>query len=136
ADDDSNILGWLSPLEPRVRHQDIRTQRLDEVGGWVLETREFKSWYDGNEEDGPDRAILFCYGDPGVGKSYITSLAIDKICDEAVEVGNPVACFYFDFAARKQHSPIDMLGSLLKQLVSGLEEIPEVVVEEYRKQKK
>ena len=70
-DDESKILAWLSPLEPHVRHQDICDQRVDSIGDWLLETEEFRSWYDGSEKDGSDHAALFCYGDPGVGKSHI-----------------------------------------------------------------
>jgi len=65
-----------------------------------------------------------------------SSLVIDKLCDEAVENDTAVTCFYFDFAARNEQSPINMLGSLLRQLVSGLEGIPEAVVQSYRNQKK
>ena len=64
-----------------------------------------------------------------------SSLVIDKLCDEAVE-GNPiVVCFYFDFAARNEQSPVNMLGSLLRQLVSGQGEIPEVIARAFRKEK-
>jgi len=61
---------------------------------------------------------------------------IDKLCDEAVEEDTAVACFYFDFAARTEQSPVNMLGSLLRQLVSGMEGIPEAVVRSFRNQKK
>ena len=71
ADDESKVLAWLSPLEPQVRHQDIRNQRVGSVGDWLLETEEFRSWYHGSEKGESDHAALFCYGDPGVGKSYI-----------------------------------------------------------------
>src|SRR5205807_339602 len=65
-----------------------------------------------------------------------SSLVIDKLCDETVEKNTTVTCFYFDFAARNEQSPINMLGSLLRQLVNGLEGIPEVVVQGFRNQKK
>ena len=72
ADNESRILAWLSPLEPQVRHQDICDQRVDSIGGWLLETKEFRDWYNGSsEKGGSDHPVLFCYGDPGVGKSYI-----------------------------------------------------------------
>ena len=71
ADEESKILAWISPLEPQVRHQDIRKERVESIGDWLLETKEFRSWYNGNEKDESDHAVLFCYGDPGVGKSYI-----------------------------------------------------------------
>ena len=71
ADDRPNILAWLSPLDPRLRHQDIRDRRVENVGEWLLQTEEFKSWYAGSEGDKSDNAVLFCYGDPGVGKTYM-----------------------------------------------------------------
>jgi len=71
ADDEPKILAWLSPLEPQVRHQDICEQRVDNVGNWLLETEEFRSWYNGGESGGSDHVALFCYGEPGVGKSHI-----------------------------------------------------------------
>jgi len=60
---------------------------------------------------------------------------IDKLCDEAAEGDPTIVCFYFDFAARNEQSPLNMLGSLLRQLVSGEEEIPETIVRDYRKEK-
>ena len=69
--DESKILTWLSPLEPWVRHRDIGAQRVDSIGAWVLETREFRRWHNGNRENVSDKATLFCYGNPGVGKSHI-----------------------------------------------------------------
>ena len=69
---ESRILAWLSPLEPWVRHRDIGAQRIDSIGGWLLETEEFRRWHKGSREDGPSHATLFCDGNPGVGKSYIT----------------------------------------------------------------
>ena len=70
-DDRSEILAWLSPLEPRARHRDIVARRIDNIGAWLLETEEFKRWYSGNREDASYRPTLFCDGDPGAGKSYI-----------------------------------------------------------------
>jgi len=71
ADDRPDILAWLSPLDPKLRHQDIRDRRVENIGEWVLQTEEFRSWYTGSEGDQSDNAVLFCYGGPGVGKTYI-----------------------------------------------------------------
>ena len=71
SDDESKIHAWLSPLGPQIRHQDLRFQRMDSVGAWVLETREFKSWCGDGGGDESDHATLFCDGNPGAGKSYI-----------------------------------------------------------------
>ena len=69
SDEDAEIMRWLSPLEPNDRHQSVRTGRFEGVGDWVLETSEFRRWREG--EGGADEAVLFCYGDPGVGKTYL-----------------------------------------------------------------
>jgi len=59
ADERSNILAWLSPLEPRLRHKDIQDRRVENVGEWVLETEEFKSWYASSGE--MDLIMQFCF---------------------------------------------------------------------------
>jgi len=65
-----------------------------------------------------------------------SSLVVDKLCDEAIERDTAVTCFYFDFAARKKQSPINMLGSLLRQLVNRFNPIPEAILLEFQNQKK
>ena len=69
GDEERQILQWLSPLEPQLRHQGVRTDRLDGVGNWVLETSDFINWRD--TKDGCVGPVLFCYGNPGVGKTYV-----------------------------------------------------------------
>ena len=66
-------------------------------------------------------------------------MVIDTLGDgtgEAEEQGIAVACFYFDFAAQKEQSAASMLGALLKQVVSGMDPIPEEIVDMFQKQKK
>ena len=64
-----------------------------------------------------------------------SSLVVDRLCDESAEGDTAVACFYFDFAARNEQSPVNMLGSLLRQLVSGPGGIPETVTRGFQKEK-
>ena len=71
TEDRSEILTWLSPLEPRIRHQDLRTRRADNVGEWLLQTDEFQRWCDGSQQVGSEHATLFCSGGPAVGKTYL-----------------------------------------------------------------
>ena len=65
-----------------------------------------------------------------------SSLVIDRLCDWARGRNAAVACFYFDFAAQKEQSPASVLGSLLRQVVGGLEEIPAKVIQAFRDQEK
>jgi len=68
-EEERRILKWLSPLEPQKRHQSVRTGRLEGVGNWVLETSKFRKWRDA--EDRCVEPVLFCYGNPGAGKTYV-----------------------------------------------------------------
>jgi len=65
-----------------------------------------------------------------------SSLVVDRLCDQATGRSTAVACFYFDFAAQKEQSAASMLGSLLKQIVNGMERVPEEVWRAWREQKK
>jgi len=72
TDERDKILTWLSPLEPRIRHHDIRTHRVEHVGDWLFQREEYRNWFDGIRGGEPNNSALFCYGDPGVGKTYTT----------------------------------------------------------------
>ena len=56
---------------------------------------------------------------------------IDTLCKQAIGQNAAVACFYFDFATEKQQSSVAILGSVLKQVVGGLSEIPEKIVKAF-----
>ena len=64
---------------------------------------------------------------------YDSSLVVDKLCDQSREQNTSVTCFYFDFAARKEQTATSMLGSLLKQIISGMGRIPEDIRRALRK---
>ena len=71
ADDRPEILTWLSLLDPGLRHSHIQERRVKNVGEWLVGTDKFRRWcgLGGGSEN--DNAILFCYGNPGVGKTFI-----------------------------------------------------------------
>ena len=68
GDERAEILAWLSPLEPQIRHNDIRARRVKDVGDWVFQTEGYQNWFRGICSE---NSALFCYGDPGVGKTYL-----------------------------------------------------------------
>jgi len=82
----------------------------------------------GREEEG---LALTCH--------HVSSLVVDRLCDRSRGQNGQnttVTCFYFDFATRKEQSAIAMLGSLLKQIVSGMEAIPEDISRAFQEQKR
>ena len=62
----------------------------------------------------------------------VSSLVVDKLCDQARGQNAAVTCFYFDFADRKEQSATRALGSLLRQVVGGLERIPEEISQAFQ----
>jgi len=58
-------------MEPSLRHCDIRERRISGIGEWLTQTEEFKRWSGFAEEGETDKAVLLCYGGPGVGKTLI-----------------------------------------------------------------
>ena len=66
----------------------------------------------------------------------ISSLVVDRLCDQATRENIAVACFYFDFAARKEQSVTNTLGSLLKQVVGGMPKVPEEISRAFQEQRK
>ena len=71
------MMDWLTPLKPDERHQGLRKDRFPGVGDWLFGTGEFQKWSGG----GADEAVLFCYGDPGVGKTHLR--LVDRFFQEA-----------------------------------------------------
>ena len=65
-----------------------------------------------------------------------SSVVIDYLSDRAIEQDMAVACFYYDFASRGVQSPTNMLGALLKQLLSGLGAIPGEITRKFRGRRK
>ncbi|RPA90821.1 hypothetical protein L873DRAFT_1716542, partial [Choiromyces venosus 120613-1] len=123
ADDKPQVLQWLSPLEPQKRHQHLRNNRYDGMGEWIFERDEFVKWRTEEDESHP---VIFCEGDPGVGKTYLSSLVIDHLHDEAVGGWRNIKVIglYCDYLDRKEQTTPNLLGALLKQLV-GKGDIPE-----------
>ena len=71
TDDRSQILTWLSPSESREKHFEVQERRIDDVGDWLIQTEEFRRWSGLGRESENNKGVLFCYGDPGVGKTFI-----------------------------------------------------------------
>jgi len=56
--------------------------------------------------------------------------------DRTKERNTAVICFYFNFAAQKEQTATSMLGSLLKQVISGMESVPVDISRALKAQKK
>ena len=65
----------------------------------------------------------------------ISSLVVDRLGDQTRGRNTAVTCFYLDFAARKEQSVASILGSLLRQVVGGMERVPEEITRAFQEQK-
>ena len=65
----------------------------------------------------------------------VSSLVVDRLCDQSSGQNTAVTCFYLDFAARKEQSVASILSSLLRQVVGGMEKVPEEIAQVFQKQK-
>ena len=98
---------------------------------FAMEARGWAKRLSGNSNNSLEKggeSVLTGYG--------VSSLVVDWLCDQAKGQSTAVACFYFDFAARKEQSTTSMLSSLLKQVVSGMENIPSEISQAFQERKK
>ena len=65
-----------------------------------------------------------------------SSLVVDRLADRTRGQNTAVICFYFDFAARNEQTATSMLGSLLKQVISGMEMVSEDISRSLQEERK
>ena len=61
------ILNWISTLDHKKEHQDIRKPRVDGTGQWFLRQNDFSAWRDASAS-----RVLWCHGIQGSGKTILT----------------------------------------------------------------
>ena len=120
-----------------------KQRNLEDGTDWVGEARVKGPFSFAMEILGPERHLSGSKDYPPrreESESMLTrhndsSLVVDTLCDQSCGQNTAVSCFYLDFAARKEQSATNVLGSLLKQIVSGMERIPEEISWAFQLQK-
>ncbi|KAM6538209.1 hypothetical protein FALCPG4_000090 [Fusarium falciforme] len=109
--DATKILEWLTTVDYAPQHNDLFRQRQPGTGQWFLDSQEFQTWVTSKTRK------LFCHGIPGAGKTLITSIVIDHLCQRFGSDPNVgIAYIYFNFRKQDIQQPEELLLSLLKQL--------------------
>ncbi|KAI5779969.1 hypothetical protein DFH27DRAFT_584918 [Peziza echinospora] len=144
-DERSKILDQMKTLEPWKRHSDISNTRAANTCGWLLNTPEFVKWFAGDKIDMSNARgrILCCYGMPGAGKTVLASYIIDHITEYvSSQESYCIAYVYCDYRDAENLTPLNVICSLLQQLLSQLpafssqlEEELVVLCEELKKRK-
>ena len=63
-----------------------------------------------------------------------SSLVVDTLRDLATQQNTAIGYYYFDFTSQKDLSAVDILGSLLKQMMSEMEIVPGGILRGLREQ--
>ncbi|KAJ2898981.1 hypothetical protein MKZ38_003550 [Zalerion maritima] len=105
---DSNPVDFS--LKQKQAYKIVTDENVDET--WVLDSSVFKGWQQNARE-----RTLWCYGDPGSGKTTLASIAIHYLLTRLD--AKPMACVYvyFDYTDQIKLALPDILRSILAQLV-------------------
>ncbi|KAJ7577658.1 ankyrin repeat-containing domain protein [Mycena floridula] len=110
---------WLSPIDFQATQQNHLAKRAPGTGHWLLEDIEFERWTAGQIK------ILWCPGNPGVGKTMLASTAVNHLRNQLSQRDVGVACIFFDYNTSSSQSVADIFGSIIRQLLIDSSSIPE-----------
>ncbi|KAI9847544.1 MAG: hypothetical protein M1838_000843 [Thelocarpon superellum] len=109
-DQSLQILDWISPLDFTSQETDLLDQRLPGSYDWFLKLERFRDWMN------KDGGRLWCTGEPGAGKTMLSTVVADHVRREYPSRDVGIANFLCDPTSRYQ-SCWDLIASLLKQLL-------------------
>ncbi|KAF4624343.1 hypothetical protein G7Y89_g13827 [Cudoniella acicularis] len=112
------VLELIPSLPYQDRHQNLQLKRMEGVGQWILEMPDFIKWRNRETRSG----VLWCKGALGVGKTYIMSVIVDYLREFASR--DRILYFYFDYRRQSDQTPLKILQTLLRQLLSTFPRLP------------
>jgi predicted ATPase len=122
------ILDWLTPINYGDQQSDFIGRRQAGTGKWLLNSDAFQSWFNKNKQ------TLFCPGIPGAGKTMITSIVVEHLQTEFRNNSSiGIAYLYCNFRRQEEQKPVDLLASLLKQLIQRRTSLPKNVMDIYKR---
>ena len=112
--DNQDLLRQLSNLDFTAMQKESYSKRHANTGQWLLESPDFQNWL---HSEGDQNSVLWYQGDPGVGKTVITSIAINHVTESTGRRKSAITYIYCDYANTMALSVENLLGSVLGQLV-------------------
>ena len=113
--EDQDFLGQITTLDFTSMQKEAYSERYGGIGQWVLETPEFQTWFRSRDGQHP---VLWCPGNPGVGKTVVTSIAVNHVIENTCERKSAIVYVYCDYGNPLTFSVDNLLGSLVRQLVA------------------
>jgi Cdc6-like AAA superfamily ATPase len=114
-----------------LQQSDFIARRQEGTGEWLIKSDEFQQWLKQNGQ------TLFCPGIPGAGKTIITSVIIQHLCNmfrHDSTIG--IAYLYCNFRQQNEQHVIDLILNLLKQLIQRQPTMPQSVRKLYYEHKR
>ena len=124
----TSILSWVSAGDPKTTQENIYSHLTPGTGTWLFENPMFRDWVVGKH------AILFCPGIPGAGKTCLASQVVHHLQTTKMPGSTPlVAWIYCDYNDKASQSVSRFLGSLLRQILDCVPNVPDSVHDLYYK---
>ncbi|KAI5837197.1 hypothetical protein DFP73DRAFT_569324 [Morchella snyderi] len=102
---------WLlDGTPPDERHSEVCFRLRRNTGAWFLKCAEVRAWVSGKVR------YLLCVGDPGVGKTFLTS-RLTTLLSTTGPANTGVAHIYFTPTFPPSHDPATILRHILSQLL-------------------
>lgn len=132
------MIEWLTSINYTAQQHQFLDMRQAGTGQWLIQSGQFKMWFQSSKQ------TLFCQGDPGVGKTLLTSIVVEHLqtiyrktsSSQTHSAGDGqigIAYIYSDFKNRDLQKPISIISSLIAQLLQHqAASLPREVEELYR----
>ncbi|KAK6531910.1 hypothetical protein TWF694_003073 [Orbilia ellipsospora] len=120
------ILNWLCPANFEDKQRDVFRQHHPRSGRWFLDSAPFTNWLTAKY------SRIWCHGDPGAGKTVMTSMVINYLSESIHDKNTGLAYFYCDYQDQDNQTADYFVASLLKQLVRRRLILPSKLEEFYQ----
>lgn len=121
------LLEWLTRLNFPAQQSFFYSRRQKDTGQWLLQSAEFKTWMSGT------RRTLLCKGRQGAGKTMLACTVIDHLINTLCSGKVLGTYIYCDYSKQHEQKHVDLIASILKQLLQHQVYVPENVWKSYRR---
>ena len=123
------IISWICPISFHNKQIDVLSKRQPGTGQWLLQSSQFLNWTSTSD------AKLWCSGIPGAGKTLLASIIIEHIQQNCQSTGDALAYIYCEYSLQKEQTVINLVSSIIQQLVERLPVLPSSVINLHERHK-
>ncbi|KAK4508194.1 hypothetical protein PRZ48_001932 [Zasmidium cellare] len=128
----SDLLEALQPVNPDDNLMDAKSRTRGVIATattceWVLRSTEFKTWSTARHS-----SILVISGEPGIGKTTMATIIVDRLREETRSSRSTVAYFFVNNRVERQRTALAILRSLMYQVLASSPHLCEPVQQQFR----